>query len=88
MPKRSKRSSKVSSITSADVRYLVGPVTDDTVSAILKCGASVEDLEVAMSYVLGEGSAVDRLGHPMKGKVARLYDILSSDELYADAEER
>jgi hypothetical protein len=88
MPKRSKRRSTASFITSADVRHLVGPVTDDTVLAILECGASVEDLEVAMNYVLGEGSAVDRVGHPMTGKIARLYDILSSDELYANADER
>jgi hypothetical protein len=35
----------------------------------------------------GEGSAVDRLGHPIAGKVAQLYDILSNDALYADEEE-
>ncbi|KAB2916065.1 MAG: hypothetical protein F9K29_12205 [Hyphomicrobiaceae bacterium] len=74
-------------VTSSDeVRHLVGPVTDDTISAILKTGASVEDLEVAASYLQGEGSTVDRLGHPMSGKVAQIYDILAADELYANSE--
>jgi hypothetical protein len=75
-------------ISSAEVRHLVGPVSDETVLAILKCDASVEDLEVATGYVQGEGSALDRVGHAMIGKVAQLYDILSSDQLYTDADER
>jgi hypothetical protein len=85
---RTKGDSKVLPVTSsAEVRHLVGPVGDDTVLAILKCEASVEDLEVAASYVLGDGSALDRAGHPMVGKVAQLYDILRSDTLYANANE-
>lgn len=89
MPERKKGDSKVLPVTSSDeVRHLVGPVADDTVLAILKCEATVEDLEVAASYLQGEGSAFDRAGHPMIGKVARLYDILSSDALYANADER
>ena len=50
--------------------------------------ASVEELEVVASYLQGEGNSVDRVGHPMIGKVAQLYDILSSDALYANADER
>ena len=89
MPDQKKGDSKHLPITSSvEVRYLVGPVADDTVLAILKCDASVEDLEVAASYVQGEGSALDRVGHPMIGKVAQLYDILSADQLYAGTDER
>jgi hypothetical protein len=89
MPKRRKGDSKVLPVTSSDeVRQLVGPVAEQTVLAILKCQASVEDLEVAAGYVQGEGSALDRAGHAMAGKVAQLYDILSSDDLYANADER
>jgi hypothetical protein len=89
MPERKKGDSKVLPVTSSEeVRHLVGPVADDTVLAILESQASVEDLEVAASYMQGEGSALDRAGHPMIGKVARLYDILSSDALYTNAEER
>ena len=61
-------------------------MTDDTILAVLETGASVEELEVVASYLEGEGNHVDRLGHPMTGKVAQLYDILIADELYADGE--
>ena len=89
MPEHTKGESKLLPvISSAEVRHLVGPVSDETILAILKCDASVEDLEVAANYVQGEGSALDRVGHAMVGKVAQLYDILSSDQLYANAEER
>jgi hypothetical protein len=72
--------------SSTEVRHLVGPVADDTILAILESGASIEELEVVASYLQGEGNEVDRLGHPMTGKVAQLYDILTADELYANSE--
>jgi hypothetical protein len=82
---KSKRGdSKVQPVTAfVEVRRVVGPVTDDTISAILKSEATLTDLEVAASYLRGEGSEVDRLGHPLAGKVAKLYEILSADTLYA-----
>jgi hypothetical protein len=72
--------------SSTEVRHLVGPVADDTILAILESGASIEELEVVASYLQGEGNQADRLGHPMAGKVAQLYDILTADELYANGE--
>ncbi len=87
MPGYEKGDSKNPPLTSStQVRHLVGPVTDDTILAILETGASVEELEVVTSYLQGEGNHVDRLGHPMTGKVAQLYDILTADALYANDE--
>lgn len=89
MPAPRKGNSKALPVTSAaEVRHLAGPVADETVMAILKCAAPVEDLEVAVGYVQGEGDALERVGHRLVGKVAQLYDILSSDEFYANADER
>jgi hypothetical protein len=75
------------SVAADDVRHIVGNVTDDTLSAVLKCVPSVAELEVVASYLRGEGAQVDRAGHPMTGKVAQLYDILNADALYAEEEE-
>jgi hypothetical protein len=86
MPELENSQPRALQVTAEDVRHVAGPVTDDTVSAILKTEPSMEELEVAASYLRGEGSAVDRVGHPMTGKVAQLYDILSTDALYADDE--
>lgn len=74
-------------LSTGDVLHLVGPVTDDTLLAILKCEPSMEELEVAASYLRGQGSEASRTGHPMSGKVAQIYDILSADALYANEEE-
>jgi hypothetical protein len=60
----------MSVISSAEVRHLVGSVTDDTISAILKTEPSREDLEVAASCLSSEGSDMDRLGHSMTGGTA------------------
>jgi len=71
MPKRKRGDSKLLPVTSAsEVRHLAGPVTDHTIAAILNTEPSFEDLEVAASYVRGEGDYVDRLGHAMTGKVS------------------
>jgi hypothetical protein len=87
MPGSKRGDSKVLPVTSSiDVRHVVGPVTDDTISDILKFEPSMEDLEVAASYLRGEGSEADRSGHQLTGKVARLYDILSADALYTNDE--
>ena len=87
MPEYKKGDSKDRPVTSStEVRHLVGPVADDTILAILDSGASIEELEVVASYLQGEGNHVDRLGHPMTGKVAQLYDILTADALYANSE--
>jgi hypothetical protein len=87
MPRPKKGDAKVLPVSFNEVRHVVGPVTDDTISAILKSEPTLEELEVAASYVRGEGSEVDRLGHPLTGKAAHLYDILTADALYLDDEQ-
>jgi hypothetical protein len=67
MPQHKKGNSTALAVTSSD-----GPVADDAVLAIFKCNASIEGLEVVATYLQGEGSAVDRLGHPMMDKVGQL----------------
>ena len=87
MPRSKKRNTKILPVSSNEVRHVGGPVNDDTVSAILKSEPTREELELVTSYVRGEGSEVDRLGHPLTAKVARLYDILTADALYVDDEQ-
>jgi hypothetical protein len=88
MPNRKKKGdSKEFPVASAvEVRHMAGPVADDTISAILKLGASLEELEAAATYARGEGDYIDRLGHRISGKVGQLYDILVADELYANSD--
>jgi hypothetical protein len=66
--------------TAADILHLAGPLDDEAVAEILRLGASIEELEIATRYVRGEGDLVDRAGHPLSGRVAQLYEILSAAE--------
>lgn len=82
-----KSNSKIVPVTSAEeVRHIAGPLNDEAVAAILRVGPSLEELELAARYALGEGDVVDRAGHPLAGRVAQLYEILSAEE--ADEEPR
>ena len=86
MPTQKEGSGASPPLTSAEVRRAAGEVSDVTVAAVLACAPSQEELEVAATYLRGEGSKADQQGHPLSGKVAQLYDILSADTLYAEEE--
>ena len=66
--------------SAADILHLAGPLDDETVAEILRLGASIEELEIATRYARGEGDLVDRAGHPLSGRVAQLYEILSAEQ--------
>lgn len=87
MAKPHKGNSKTFPVTSAEeIRHIAGPLNDEAVAAILRVRPSFEELETATQYVLGEGDRADRAGHPLAGRVAQLYEILSAED--ADDEER
>jgi hypothetical protein len=88
MPTSKKGDSGEQPLSRDDVRQLAGPLADHTIIAILETGASISDLEIAVTYARGEGDYVDRLGHHLSGKAAQISDILANDELYALNNER
>ena len=84
---KSKRDDQVRpGISSVEERHVVGAVTDNTISAILKEKASLEELQIAVSYLRGEGSELDCLGYPLTGQVGGLYEVVSADALSSGAE--
>jgi hypothetical protein len=86
-PKSKRGETKVRPVTSSvEVGHVAGPITNNAISAILKAEASLEKLQVAVSYLRSEGSELDRLGNPLTGKVGELYEVLSADALYAGGE--
>ena len=68
----------------AEVRHVAGPIDDGTVAALLRVGASRQELEMAARYARGEGDLVDCAGNPLSGRVAQVYEILSADEADED----
>ncbi len=77
-------SKKIPVMSAEEIRHVAGPLNDEAVAAILRLGPSFEELEVAARYVIGEGDLVDRAGHPLSGRVAQLYEILSAEEADED----
>jgi hypothetical protein len=74
------RSKNVPAITPAEVRRCAGDIDDEVVAEIQRLQPSLVDLETAVAFLRGQGDLVDRSGHPLVGKAAQLYEILSSVE--------
>jgi hypothetical protein len=71
---------EVRTVSADEVRRLLGPLDDDAVTQILHIGPSFTELEVVARYMEGEGDRVDRVGHPLSGRAAQVYEILRSLE--------
>ena len=70
-------------VTSAEeIRHLAGPVADDTIAEILGLMPTTADLEVAILYAQGEGDIIATEGYALSGKSARIYEILTEDDVY------
>ncbi len=65
---------------------VVGQVDDAKIAAIEATGASLEQLEEAVAWTVGESDVMGESRLPLSGVVAEIYDILTADE--DDAEER
>lgn len=63
-------------LTREAVRAIVGELSDARVAAILKTGATVEELEEAAALAAGESDVVGQEGHKSSRVVAALYEIL------------
>jgi hypothetical protein len=81
MPDTFKSNSRNLPITSAaEVRHLLGPLTDAAVAEILRIGPSLEEVQVAARHMEGAGDLVDRSGHTLSGRAAKVYEILSAED--------
>lgn len=67
-------------VTVAEIRSVIGDIDDAMAAAIEATGASVAELREAYLYAQGYGDVVDRSGHPLTGRVAEIYEILTADE--------
>jgi hypothetical protein len=65
-----------------EIRQVAGPVDDHTIADILALMPTIDDVEVAVVYAQGEGDTVGAEGHGLMGKAARVYEILTEDDVY------
>jgi len=62
------------------VRSLFREIDDDKCAAILRLGATTEDLETVAAYLAGEDDVMGKTGHPLSGIAAAAYEILTAEE--------
>ena len=64
-------------LTPAQIHAVVGELSDARVTAIMRSGATLEELEEAAALLAGETDIVGQEGQQPSGVVAELYEILA-----------
>jgi hypothetical protein len=71
-------------LTGTEIRHVLGDVMDAKVAAILRIGATREDLDAAIAWLAGDTETLSESGHPLSGKAAEIYDVLTTEELWPE----
>jgi hypothetical protein len=71
-------------LTHDEVRRLCGDIVDWKLSAIIATGASLEEIEECVAWISGLDDVMGEERKPLTGKVAEIYDILTSDDEWGD----
>lgn len=67
-------------LTHDDILHLCGELPDWKVARILTSEATYEDLKTAMEWAGGQDDVVGPAEHPLVGRAAYLYEIITADE--------
>ncbi len=71
-------------VTAEQIIDIAGPLTDARVMAIIATGATIEQIEEAATWADGESDVMGDLRLPGTSLVAAVYDILRTEEKYAE----
>lgn len=69
-----------SALTREQVVHMCGGIPDWKIAAILRSGATANELERALAWVEGESDVAGEARLPLSGRTADLYEILVGDE--------
>jgi hypothetical protein len=67
-------------VTHDDILHLCGELPDWKVARILASEATYEDLATTMAWVGGQDDVIGPAEHPLIGRAAALYEIITADE--------
>ena len=71
-------------LTHDQILRIAGEISDAKVAAIEAMGATLEELEEAVAWAVGESDVMGDQRRPLAGRISDLYDILTADEDYGD----
>ncbi|MDE2181485.1 MAG: hypothetical protein KGJ78_00545 [Alphaproteobacteria bacterium] len=66
--------------SASDLRRLLGDIASAKVQAILAIKPTLADVEEARAWSEGDGDLLSKTGHPLTGKAAMIYDVLSAGQ--------
>jgi len=61
------------------VAEIAGELDDVRIAEIIATGATLEELEQAIAWASGSNRPARDLDRPLSGRIAQLYDILTTD---------
>jgi len=70
----------------SEILRLFGTLDDHNIRQIIALEPSLDDLEITAAYLAGMDDVMGKERHPLTGVTAMIYDIVSSDETFADDE--
>jgi hypothetical protein len=84
MKPEDRTSTTVAYLGRSEILEIAGNIEDAKVAAIERSGATIEQLEEAVTWASGLSGVMSKERHPLSGVVAELYEILTVDEDYGD----
>lgn len=75
-------------ITRDDILRLFGDLTDHAVLEVLETGADFEALEEAAAWIGQENDVMGEARKPLTGAAARVFDIVTREQIFPDDERR
>ena len=73
--------------THSDIVHLFGPIEDQLAREILDLQPTPAELEIVAAYQAGMTDVMGEERVPLAGNAARIYEIVSRDEMLPDEEE-
>ena len=72
-------------VAAEDLKRLLGDIDDDKIVEILDLEPTIAEVEEAVAWCLGESDVMGSARKPLRGKAARIFEILNAgdeDEMY------
>jgi len=76
---------RASRLTHDQVAEIVGDIDDVASAAIIATGATLEEFEEAVTWASGSSRLARELKRPLTGRVAELFEILTTDRDFEES---